>query len=208
MNWLKYNWKALTWLISSAAVMAAMVTFILLKREDRGFMEKDFHTGKPIPCGQLQWDKTAFPIPVVLEGSDAPKITKEVSFAIAFWNGSVGFEMFSAGGTRKPFDEQARGTVLVEAVSDGSMENHGRTLWKAEDGPGRCRIISMHVKVPGLIENRVTRNKVMAHELGHALGLEHDDYEQSVMYFGGKAIRWGLNEVTDQDRQLLKATYQ
>lgn len=209
MNWIKNNWKGLLILGAAIAATAALTIVILLNRVDSGFMTKD-NDGKPLPCGAVHWHRASLPIPVMLEHT-SEHLRKETAEAMVWWNDKAGIELFKAGGVLTFPKEQPDGTILVEDVSDGSLEDdegniHGLTTWRAKDDTGYCRAVSMHVRVPGkgIVEWENTRAKIMRHELGHSLGLDHDDWERSVMYRGTK---FELDTLTEDDHKLLKETY-
>lgn len=208
MAWLKANWKGVCLFILSVAALITMTTVILLRRTDSGFITKD--DGAPTACGDVRWVKALVPVPVLLDHNSKEGI-KETAAAITWWNAKAGFTLFEPAGTLAFPSEQPKGTIVVEVVSDGSLENeeghvHGLTSLNWIEGRDHCSILRAHVKIPGdaIVPWVSVREKIARHELGHALGLDHDGWERSVMY---QSARFELDTLTEKDRTLLNDTY-
>ena len=87
----------------------------------------------------------------------------------------------------------------TDDVPGGRFELHGSgTVWK------RCDVRTLNVAGPDDVEDRV-----LYHEMGHCLGLAHDDYPLSIMYPKQRATAdktippW----ISDSDRVLLRELY-
>lgn len=202
-EWIKRNWKGLAIMGGGIVAIVVLTLVILARREDRGFMVRECTKGEGIHA-LTRWAKEDLPLPVVLEET-AVEWKGHMLAGIEFWNQAAGVPLFRYQGVRTSLEStmaELRDPVVV--VDRINAEDHGatRVRWI-----GACRIRRAEVKVPGLVTSEETRAIVMNHELGHALGLDHDDYDASVMYFGGRAMRWGMREVTEADRSLLREEY-
>ena len=69
-----------------------------------------------------------------------------------------------------------------------------------------CNIQCVEIFIPKLAD-RDLWDKIALHEIGHALGLAHDDFEESIMYIGGRSLRDGMDKITEFDIELLKNEY-
>ena len=213
MNWIKNNWKPLALLGAGAVAMAVLVVVILARREDRGFMHKPCVKDQPAK-GFTKWGVSDFPISVVLDPLAAEEWGGATLLAVRKWNDAVGKALLIEPIVGKEFDrskcsEQGKPgdpVILITRInSDGSEEDgraHAHPYWDAA-----CRIRCVEVALPGLAP-KGEWEQVATHELGHALGLDHDDFEQSVMYYGGKAMRWGMDEITEADKAMLRGSIQ
>jgi len=204
MNWLKANKKGIILLAAAIAAMVALTLIIQGQREDRGFIVGECVKGES-RTEAVQWHRSSAPIPIrIMEDSASWSVPLEDAFF--FWKRAANFEIVRSGSPLKPLEEATDPVIIVEVISNGSFdeEHPGKTklLWDRT-----CRIRRAHITVDGLVLDEKRQKVIMRHELGHALGLDHDTYEDSVMYPGGKPMRWGMDEVTIRDRELLKQTY-
>jgi predicted Zn-dependent protease len=158
-----------TWLLLAAffIVLGALLTrHILSERVDRGFLVAS--------CGEERWAPADIPVPVYLDAGSV-EWADDVVVAIAFWAPYLRY-----AGTL-PAD--ARGAdpivrVVTDAALAGGMEEDGNaspaegesTLsWDAH-----CRLRRVEVRLPPPPVSQRMRLRIAEHELGHALGLDHD----------------------------------
>lgn len=203
MRWIKNNWKGLAILAGGLAAMAILVAVILSQREDRGFLVRQCVKTDPTRAS-LRWHGSSVPIPIRIT-EDSASWSAPLEDAFWWWKRHAGV-VFRADRPLKPLEEAHDPVIIVEVISNGSFEpeHPGKTklFWDET-----CRIRRAHVTVDGLVTDEKLRKVIMRHELGHALGLDHDTFEDSVMYPGGKPLRWGMDELTLLDRALLSRTY-
>lgn len=194
MDWVKINWKQIALLCGSLIVMAALITVILLLREEKGLMSRECHAGQG-DYGETRWKTSSLPVDVWLASEDAA-LKPDVQAGIDFWAPYLRW-----GGIIQPLEERPDPVIMIESFP-APDRSHGKAKlsWL-----GDCEIRRVEIKVPMPMLSGPTRRCVVAHELGHALGLDHDDDEDSVM----SASRSGRFrcEITDHDVELLRSVY-
>lgn len=161
---------------------------ILASRKDAGFL----------PCelgGEMVWPANAVPLEVYLDAADLDW-EEPLLEAIDRFNDVA--PLFVYGGTYDPIRPPIAPAVLVSA--EMFEEAHGRTHLT----DAACTVVRADVVLPGLVDEM--QERIVAHELGHALGLDHDDNEGSVM-FDRVDPRFRDFEISDADRALLRKTY-
>lgn len=202
------NKKALIMVASAVLVIAGAVALIMHRRQDRGFM-----VGKCVPTSNtedpLTWS-AEFPIPMQM-ATDATEWAGVAYVSVATWNDAAGRQLIgdpsiaqmtgrtACNESGEPHDP----VIFVSRLnSDGVDEKgHAHLYWDAQ-----CHIRCAEIALPGLASKELW-DKIAAHEVGHALGLDHDDYEDSAMYFGDRAMAWGMGQITAKDKSLLRSTY-
>lgn len=176
----------------AALAMAVGIVAILAHRQDRGFVPSD--DGR---CPELSWTPGDAPIPVYLDDADL-EWSREVEQGVRFWSDAAGEALLVYAG---PFDAlYAPGDPVVVISVDPLLEDHGLTNLRDR----HCAIRRAEVRLPGRVLDM--RARAVAHELGHALGLYHDDAESSVMY-PRIDPRFQRYSVSEADRELLIETY-
>ncbi len=93
-----------------------------------------------------------------------------------------------------------RHSVIVRTYRPGSRKEYGSTRWVAgTQGPVT---VSISTRIRGTMQAR----KTTCHEIGHALGLAHNDSTRSCMHTG--TWHWGLSYLpSSQDGRVLAMIY-
>jgi len=168
---------------------------IVVRPGDVSFMQRDGH--------ELQWDKVDMPIACYFE-ADLPALHRQTTLrVIASLNNAVGPKLFGPC-----FDWQI-GVPLK--TPDGSVWLKIRTERKEHAGATTThrydkrtgRILSAQVALDSQL-NAEDLEKVMLHELGHVLGLDHDREKGSIMY---ESLTRRSSQLSSRDLKALKETY-
>lgn len=198
--------KRWVWYVIAAVVLALAgggVLYGVLSHKEPGFMEVCWQNGQAIytNCEKtqpLKWSKTELPLVYFIDFDSAHKVYVEsVTTAAQAWNREIGSDVF------KRTEDKSKAKVLVQW---GSVTGNagGYTSHQGDDsGPKRAEVT--------LVEASDVRavHRFAMHELGHVLGLAHDDFKSSVMF----PIQPGMTEEmtfilpSDFDKKLLQEAY-
>ena len=189
-------------LLRQFSVLLLIVSFLLAatptppipkKPLDYGFIQVDKQTPTDVA-----WSKSALPITVLLDHS-CEDWAPEFFIAVDIWNRTLGKEIFKFGGVMhaRHFGEGGEGLIPVVAGKNGSMPVTMMKWYR------NGRLASTPIFVPN-DPPKLIRLRIAVHELGHALGLAHDELPKSVMYPIALHSEW---EITDGDRDRLLNKY-
>lgn len=174
-----------------AVVVAGAVGYFLAKRQaDKGFLPQ-YRTWRP------HW----VPLTILIDDELTEEVLEALKKAIEFWNEQIGFRLFH------DIEEEPKRVgfyMIVVPKTDGKVATTKLTFDR-EDGMISSATVKVRQDVfAELNEGENQQRNVMAHELGHCLGLAHDHIPISIMHPKLQAI---APYVTDPDTVLLRRVY-
>lgn len=183
--------------ISLVIFIAAVITMIvrnILSREDRGKLPSIVIDRKNIPFNLFADDSMIEEFPVVKEGLQG---------AIDFINDSVHHQMFAELG------EFSAGEIIPVMPYDpsdpqGSISCHEKAFAFVRISNGKAEALYINTSLLGSLSDDSIKYGI-AHELGHILGLDHDDFTSSLMY--SKIAIDRDPTITEKDLELIRLTY-
>ncbi|MFA6049870.1 MAG: matrixin family metalloprotease [Candidatus Paceibacterota bacterium] len=157
--------------------------------------QADFNTSVCSTPEEVRWDRSQ--VPLVVRGPDHPQLHSAIQSA----NTQVGCEVLQW----QESDGSSDFDILVSLdvpMTAGTDHPGGATSFR-RDASGRMKAYA-DVFAGGMDATMLV--KVISHELGHALGLAHDDWSGSIMR---PAQRSGLEfvRISDNDRRILHDLY-
>lgn len=144
------------------------------------FLEDKF--GRPIT-----WSSASLPIPVVVSSSFDQFETMTILQGIEYWNRLVGQQIFypALGPSNEP--EFGSGEIVItrhDLPVSCKRQILGLTTWRMDHSSieGQTNITTAHVELYSEHVHDKSYLRTVVHELGHTLGLRHDEDTYSVMY--------------------------
>lgn len=161
-------------LLAGLAALGCLTAVILARRSEA------VQIVEPKCGGKLAWFHGDMPVPVYLDDSMSDW-AMEAEAAVEWW--SVRGAFYTWDGVLSAFQSPKDPAVVfvadgsIKPNADGRIHAVGKISWV--DG---CRVRRVVVQVPPDFVFSDVRLFVVKHELGHGLGLDHSDWEDSVMY--------------------------
>lgn len=181
-------------IISLGIVVLFVVTIAFLAAEpkkDRGALQQ-------VTTFNREWT----PITLVIDeeglASTLPRLRFGINQAISFWNDGLGFTVFMKLG-----DISEGAVVPVIGLEKTGQALASARLTVGKDGAIKAAFVEIDEgKLYSLKDTEMVR--VLCHELGHVLGLDHDESPSSVMYGRASIASY---RITDKDKELLTTAY-
>lgn len=186
-----------------SALCAGLVVWAVLTHTEAGLVRQD-----------VRWNRSRFPLKVFVHGYDVsePDADKAGKHALQQINERLGFQAFQQisladaadidieiGVPQDTKPEPPSGAMFDSLAEPGGMY---RLIGNQESRWDKCYIATSNTGTDQLLD------QVLQHELGHCLGLAHDDFDSSIMY----PVQFIDDEafpprITDSDRKALRELY-
>lgn len=168
-------------------VVGLLSWYIISHRVDAGWLKDTAEfdmSKKPRPngyCGkEIRWERSALPVAVYVD----PILEKD-------WDPAIAAGLALADPWKKLFDFKGRTTdnaaafeAPMGAITIGHTNDaeHGYEHWEVVDAGTYCKMVRSRIEMPVLMLPGKARTRAVAHELLHAMGLSHSDWETHLMY--------------------------
>lgn len=178
-----------------SVAFALTIAFVgLSKRRDAGFLE-DWECAPGIR-GRPAWRPGDLPLLVALDPSAQKRWSAPLERSVQWWREQTGYDLFVVA---LPGISDARSSRVWLSTTDEYEPLHGTSFLTLPD----CRIVQSEIRLP-TAANSIYDDSIVRHELGHALGLAHDDYAASIMHLKA-TLR--AQRVTAGDVELIRDAY-
>lgn len=194
-----------------------------IEQPDCGFLQNVYGE-------RISWKNNA-PVPLYVHSSVPSQYYAAIQSAISKWEGSSGRPLFriAGWGVQGPLEPRQDGMNVIYWMNTWEAEKsneQGRTsvYWVGDqireadirinavraEPSGAYTGFSFYLDQPsGPYSREVHFESLMIHELGHVLGLKHQDQESSVMgtYLAANTIRPSDGRIPTADLEALKCEY-
>ena len=196
--------------LAAAVVLAAVILLVvgISTHEEPGLLTAcETPTGSldyTKDCSPVTWDRDQFPLTVYADTSNPypPANPEEATRSVIdLINNRLGFQALIYSDALDPAI-----TVEIAGASESGTwmtdSNGGASHYRDSGGSLRCMVTTWNTGTLEMLD------KVLTHEMYHALGLAHDPYEASAMYPTiSSSGYFSRLRVSDHDRDLLRSLY-